>query len=148
MKAQSTVSSAVKVISALRVLCEAPEPMLLSDVRDALGVSEATAYRALQTLVSTGFVRSLAEGGYEPTLEVARLGELVVQRNPLNPAVERAFRRVSQQYQEPVTVAVLDGDQAIFVKKLAGPKDPNFTCDVGVRLPLYLGAAPRRLDGT
>lgn len=138
------ISSAVKVLDALRILSEADESVSLAELRKRLGVSEATAYRVAQTLVSTGFAQAATNGfGYEPTLEIVRLGDLVTRRDHLVDAIREAFKPVNQLFQEPITVAIPDGDHILFVKKLAGPRDPNFTCDVGVRLPMHLGAAAR-----
>jgi DNA-binding IclR family transcriptional regulator len=142
--AKNVTSSAVKVLEGLRILCEAQGSVSLGDFRTRLGVSEATAYRVFQTLVSTGFAQPSPSGsGYEPTLEIVRLGDLVTKGDHLADAIRSGFRPVNQKFQEPVTVGVPDGDFILFVKKLSGPRDPNFTCDVGVRLPMHIGAAAR-----
>ena len=142
---KNVTSSAVKVLDGLRILCEAGGASLsLNDFRERLDVSEATAYRIFQTLVSTGFAQqSASRSGYESTLEIVRLGGLVAKGDHLSEAISTCFRSVNQRFQEPITVGVPDRDQILFVKKLAGPSDPNFTCDVGVRLPLHIGAAAR-----
>lgn len=138
------ISSAVKVLDALRILGEAGESVGLAELKDRLQVSEATAYRVMQTLITTGFAQQAKTGtGYEPTLELVRLGDLVTRRDHLVDAIRDLFKPVNQLFQEPITVAIPDGDHILFVKKLAGPRDPNFTCDVGVRLPMHVGAAAR-----
>jgi DNA-binding IclR family transcriptional regulator len=141
---KNVTSSAVKVLEGLRIICEARESVSLGEFRRLLNVSEATAYRVFQTLVVTGFAQPSAGGsGYEPTLEIVRLGDLVSKGDHLTDAIATSFWQVNQHLEEPITVAIPDGDHILFVKKLSGPRDPNFTCDVGVRLPMHTGAAAR-----
>lgn len=139
------VSSALKVLEGLRILCETEGPISLSDFRTVLGVSEPTAYRVLQTLVGAGYARPASDGGrgYEPTLEVVRLGGIVTRRDHVLDVARAVFGPISRRFEEPITVGVPDGGHILFVEKLAGPRDPNFFCDVGERLPLHVGAAAR-----
>lgn len=145
MKA-NVVASALKVLEALRYLCESDGPVSLVDLRRHLGVSEPTAYRVLQTLIHTGHVRhAWNDRGYEPTLEVARLGGLVTSRDHVIASMRAQFGPLNRRFEEPVMVGVPDGDHILFVEKLAGPRDPNFYCDIGKRLPLHVGAAARSI---
>lgn len=139
------VSSALNVLEGLRILCDAEGPVGLAEMRAALGVSEPTAFRILQTLIHSGFARTATGGGpgYEPTLEVVRLGGVVTRRDHLLDATRAMFGPISRRFEEPITVGVPDGDHILFVEKLAGPRDPNFFCDIGERLPLHVGAAAR-----
>jgi DNA-binding IclR family transcriptional regulator len=137
------VSSALNVLQGLRILCAAEGPVGLAEMRAALGVSEPTTFRVLQTLIHAGFARTALGGGYEPTLEVVRLGGLVTRRDHVLDATRAMFGPISRRFEEPITVGVPDGDHILFVEKLAGPRDPNFFCDIGERLPLHVGAAAR-----
>lgn len=137
------VSSALNVLEGLRILCDAEGPVGLAEMRAALGVSEPTAFRIMQTLIHTGFARTAVGGGYEPTLEVVRLGGVVTRRDHVLDATRAIFGPISRRFEEPITIGVPDGDHILFVEKLAGPRDPNFFCDIGERLPLHAGAAAR-----
>jgi DNA-binding IclR family transcriptional regulator len=139
-------SSAVKVLEALQHLCESENGLSLAELRALLDVSEATAYRAAQTLVATGFATVAASGkGYQPTLEVVRLGAMVSRQDHLATVLRTTFMPVNRQFQEPITIAIPDQDHILFIAKLAGLRDPDFSCDVGVRLPLHQGAAARAI---
>jgi DNA-binding IclR family transcriptional regulator len=144
MKAtRQVVSSAVKVLDALQLLCEADGPTPLARLAIGLGVSEPTAYRVAQTLVQGGFARPAGGGGYVATLEVVRLAGRITSRDPLTDICAEVFGPISDRFDEPVTICVPDGDAVLFVQKLSGPRAPRFYCDVGRQLPLHAGAAAR-----
>jgi DNA-binding IclR family transcriptional regulator len=143
---QHVVGSATKVLAALRLLCEADDPLTLSALTDKLQTSESTAYRVLQTLVQCRFAQPVGKaGGYAPSMEIVRLGGLIASRDPLSAACEEVLTPISHRFDEPITVCVLDRDRVLFVSKLSGPRAPRFYCDVGRTLPLHKGAAARCL---
>jgi len=143
--APHVVSSALKVLDGLRILCDSDGPVSLGELRDKLGVSEPTAFRVAQTLIHAGYARPAVgvRHGYEPALEIARLAGRAMRREQVLDAARAVLGPIARRFEEPITVGVQDGDYVLFVEKLCGPRDPTFFCAIGERLPLHVGAVAR-----
>ncbi|MGH3319173.1 MAG: IclR family transcriptional regulator [Streptosporangiaceae bacterium] len=138
------LSSARNVLRALEILCASAEPLSLAAVATRLDVSEATAYRIIQTLVQHDFVRPAGErAGYQATLRVVELAGDVIDHTEIKDIIRPTFQHVAETFDESVTVAAPDGDHIVFVDRLPALTNVHFYCDVGRRLPLHVGAAAR-----
>lgn len=142
----NVVQSAVKVLDALRIMCRMDGPVLASQIAADLGISVPTAYRAAETLVATGFARPSPTGhGYVPSFDVLELAGSIVDHLGIKMIAREILVNVARTFGETVTLAVRDGDDVIFIDRIEGSRDLRFFCDIGRRLPLHAGAAPRCL---
>ncbi|WP_190815842.1 IclR family transcriptional regulator [Saccharopolyspora pogona] len=138
------VNSALKVLEALELICQAQQPISLEELAGALEVSGPTAYRIVNTLIETNFVKPHGyRRGYSATMKVVGLGAQYAGSFEFRDAARRAFRPVGMRFAETITVAKVDGFEAVFIDKIRVGSSLVFYCDIGRSLPLHLGAAPR-----
>ncbi len=141
----NVLSSASRVLAALEIICRAGQPVSLAQLSSQLGGSEGSAYRAAQTLVSSGFVRTAdgGRGGYEPSWRLVELSAPMLARNELRSFAQPTLRTLADKYDESITLAIPVGRNVLFVDRISVNRSIEFFCDIGRKLPLHIGAASR-----
>lgn len=83
--AGGTTGTITRAIQILRLIAESPEPISVTEVASALGLSSSTAHRLLQLLRAEGVVQSEpATRRYAAGVEFVRMARLVADRAPLS----------------------------------------------------------------
>ncbi|WP_432991920.1 IclR family transcriptional regulator [Dactylosporangium sp. CA-233914] len=141
---RAVVSSAVKVLRALEIVCASEDVVSLERLASELSVSKPTAFRIMSTLIETGFVRPAGfRTGFVATLKIAELGTRRMSMLNLPEVARPVFRPVAMRFGETVTIAQTDGHEIFIVDKITAGASLVFYCDVGRRLPLHIGASAR-----
>lgn len=113
--------------------------LTISEVAAAVGQSRATARRCLLTLTDLGFLSS--DGKYfSPSPRVLRLGAVYADTAQLPQLAQPHLAAVREQVNESVSLAVLDGDESLFVARSEARLIVTTGVRVGARLPLYASA--------
>ena len=128
----------------LRSLKGHPEGLSLSQVAKEVGLARSTVQRIVSALAMESFVIPASPSGrirLGPGL--ASLGTWVNSelRYQLRPYLERLSREVD----ETVDLAVLDGNQILFIDQIAAPHRLQAVSGIGVTFPLYCTANGKAL---
>jgi len=135
---------------ALRIMLafspEEPE-LSLSEVSRRLKLSVSTTHRLLRTLQAYGFVGHQEDRSeYRLGLTLFKLGSIVQHSMTLHRQADSALRRLSRRTQETAYLCNVDNDQALCLDRVDGEHQVRvLALDVGGRLPLNCGGAPRAL---
>ncbi len=115
----------------------AEEPELsLSDVARRTGLTRAAARRFLLTLVDLGYVA--ADGrSFSLRPRVLELGYAYLSGISLSEVAVPHLERLSEQVHESSSVAVLDGDDVVYVARVATKRIMTVAISVGTRFPAY-----------
>jgi DNA-binding IclR family transcriptional regulator len=132
----------------LQVFCSDDLELSLSDIGRRLNLSPSTTHRLLATLQRQGFVEhNQANGKYRLGLMLFKLGSLVQQGMNLRMQSEVALRQLMRRTSETSYLCVMDGDEALCIDRVEGAQQVRvLALDVGGRLPLNCGGAPRVLQ--
>lgn len=144
LPSRDLVGSLSKGLGLLEILASAPNGLRLTEVADAAELTRAGARRLLLTFVADGWVRQ--EGRHfllSPKL-------LVLTRRWLGQAslwtyAEPILKEVSQAVGESCSAAILQGDEVVYVARVAGSAILTVALGVGTRLPAYCTAMGRVL---
>lgn len=122
---------------------ENPE-MTLSDVARATGLTRAAARRFLLTLADLGYVRS---DGRDFSLrpKVLELGYAYLAGLSLNDVAAPHVEDLVAQTRESSSVAVLDGDEIVYVVRVPTKRIMTASISVGTRFPAYATSMGRVL---
>ncbi|MDR3464775.1 MAG: IclR family transcriptional regulator C-terminal domain-containing protein [Xanthobacteraceae bacterium] len=121
-------------------------PMTLSDVAKACDLPRATARRILITLQKTGFV-SGDERMFSLTPRVLALASAYLASNQIVAVMQPLMDEVSTRAREVCSLAILDGDEAVFIARASPARVFSAGIDVGYRLPAYCTSVGRILLG-
>ncbi|MCW2758544.1 MAG: IclR family transcriptional regulator, partial [Nocardioidaceae bacterium] len=128
--------------------------MTLSEVAVRAGLSRATARRFLLTLAELGYVRYDGQR-FALTPRVLRLGTSNLSGLGLPEVAQPHLERLSAKLGESTSAAVLDGDDIVYVARVATRRIMTVGITVGTRFPahatsmgrvLLAGLAPVALD--
>jgi IclR family pca regulon transcriptional regulator len=115
-----------------------------AEVAGITGLSRAAARRCLHTLCVLGYARA-EDGTYELTPAVLTLGHAYLGSASLAGIAQPILERVSEEIEEASAVAVLDGEEIVFVARAATRRILSVEVSVGSRLPAAATATGRVL---
>jgi IclR family transcriptional regulator, pca regulon regulatory protein len=146
VRATDFVESLDRGLRLLQVFGERPAPMSLSEIAKAADLPRATARRILFTLQHGGFVSSDGKQ-FALTPHVLTLAGSYLRSNPLVSVLQPVLDRVSVEAQEISSLAVLDGDDVVFIARAAPTRIFTGGVDIGYRLPAFCTAVGRAMLG-
>ena len=138
------VQSLERGLAVLRAFSQEHPSLTLSEVARLTGLTRATARRLLLTFANLGYVT--ADGRrFELTPKVLDLGYAYLSSVGIGQIAEPFMEALSQQVHESVSVAVLDGDEIVYVARVATRRIMTVGITVGTRFPAYATSMGRVL---
>ncbi|MGW0801982.1 IclR family transcriptional regulator domain-containing protein [Nonomuraea sp. NPDC002799] len=148
------VQSLARGLAVIRAFSAKDPELTLSQVARATGLSRAAARRFLITLAELGYVRN--DGRlFALTPRVLDLGYAYLSSLSLPEVAGPHLERLAAEVHESASVAVLDGEDVIYVARVATARIMRVTISIGTRFPAYCtsmgrvllaGLAPAQLD--
>ena len=121
-------------------------PMTLSDIAKACNLPRATVRRILLTLQKSGFVAG-DERLFSLTPKVLLLASAYLASNQISVVMQPLMDDVSSKAREVCSLAILDGDDAVFVARSSPARVFSAGIDIGYRLPSFCTSVGRVLLG-
>jgi IclR family transcriptional regulator, pca regulon regulatory protein len=121
-------------------------PLTLSDVAKAANLPRATARRILQTLARAGYVQGDGKL-FALTPRVLSLASAYLSSNQIVAVMQPMMDRVSDETKEVCSMAILDGEQAVFIARSSPARVFSAGIDIGYRLPAFCTSVGRALLG-
>jgi IclR family pca regulon transcriptional regulator len=145
-RATDFVESLDRGLRLLQTFGESAAPMTLSEIARAADLPRATARRILFTLQHGGYVASDGKL-FALTPQVLSLAGSYLRSNQIVSVLQPVLDEIAIAAQEISSLAVLDGDDVVFVAR--GSPTRMFTggVDIGYRLPCFCTAVGRALLG-
>lgn len=145
-RATDFVESLDRGLRLLRAFGESTAPMSLSEVARVADLPRATARRILFTLQHAGYVASDGKL-FALTPHVLTLAGSYLRSNQIVAVLQPLLDRISAEAQEISSVAVLDGDDVVFIGRASPTRIFTGGVDIGYRLPAFCTAVGRALLG-
>ncbi|MQA08854.1 MAG: helix-turn-helix domain-containing protein [Pseudonocardiaceae bacterium] len=127
-------SAADKTLCVLEALADHSR---IADIVASSGLPKATVHRILQTLVRRGFARTDGQGEYVGGPRILSLAGRFLQRLDLAEQVRPLLRDLQERTAWTVHLALLSGDEAVYVAKIEGVKPYHLASRVGMSLRLH-----------
>ena len=121
-------------------------PMTLSDVARAADLPRATARRILFTLAHGGFVSTDGKL-FSLTPHVLTLAGSYLRSNQVVAVLQPVLDRIATSAQEISSLAVLDGDEVVFIARGSPARVFSTGLDIGYRLPAFCTSVGRAMLG-
>ncbi|HEX9065387.1 MAG TPA: IclR family transcriptional regulator [Streptosporangiaceae bacterium] len=138
------VQSLDRGLAVIRAFGPDRERLSLSEVARATGLTRAAARRFLLTLVKLGYVRS---DGREFSLRprVLELGYAYLSGLALPDVAQPHLEELSEKLHESSSISVLDGQQIVYIARVATKRIMTVAISVGTRFPAYAASMGRVL---
>jgi IclR family transcriptional regulator, pca regulon regulatory protein len=130
--------------SAARASIGPADALTLSQVAEKVGVARAVARRFLLTLAELGYV--VTDGKYfRLTARVLDLGYAYLSSMPFSNVATEFLQEVAEQTRESCSASVLDGQDIVYVARVAAQRILSISLSIGARLPAYCTSMGRVL---
>jgi len=127
--------SLARGLSAIRAFGGGRAQLTVAEVARRTGLSRASARRCLHTLSVLGYATG-ANGRYELTPAILTLGQAYLSSATVARVAQPVLERVSDELHESSSVAVLDGDEIVYIARAAAARRIlSIGLSVGSRLP-------------
>ena len=130
------MTSLERGLQVIRAFSEHRHHLTISQVSQTTGLSRAAARRCLYTLNKLGYVGEDDKRYFLRPL-VLTLGHSYLASTPLATLAQPCLDQVSEQLGESCSVAVLDGDDIVYICRSAEKRIISINLLVGTRLPAY-----------
>ena len=130
------MTSLERGLQVIRAFSEHRRNLTISQISQTTGLSRAAVRRCLYTLHKLGYV---AEDDKRFSLKplVLTLGQSFLSSTPLAVVAQPYLDQVSDKLRESCSVAVLDGDDIVYICRSAETRIMSINLLVGTRLPAY-----------
>jgi DNA-binding IclR family transcriptional regulator len=127
-------SAADKTLAVLEALADHSR---VADLAKSTELPKPTVHRILQTLVRHGFARTDGQGDYIGGPRILSLAGRFLQRLDIAEQVRPILRDLQERTGWTVHLALLSGDEAVYVAKLEGARPYTLASRVGMSLRLH-----------
>ena len=138
------IESLDRGLRVLELFGRGQQPMTLSDLAKAADLPRATARRILFTLERAGFVASDGKL-FRLTPRVLVLASAYLASNHVVSVLQPALDKLSADAQEISSMAILDGNDAVFIARASPTRVFSSGIDIGYRLPAFCTSVGRVL---
>ncbi|MBR0829191.1 helix-turn-helix domain-containing protein [Bradyrhizobium manausense] len=145
-RATDFVESLDRGLRLLQVFGTTSGPMTLSDLARAADLPRATARRILFTLQHGGFVASDSKL-FSLTPHVLTLAASFLRSNQLVAVLQPVLDRIATAAQEISSLAVLDGENVVFIARGSPIRVFSAGLEIGYRLPAFCTSVGRAMLG-
>src|ERR1700750_861746 len=145
-RATDFVESLDRGLRLLQAFGERAAPMTLSEIAAASDLPRATARRILFTLQHGGYVTSDGKL-FALTPHVLTLAGAYLRSNQIAAVLQPVLDQIAVAAQEISSLAVLDGDDVVFVARGSPTRIFSGGVDIGSRLPSFCTAVGRAMLG-
>ena len=138
------VQSLERGLAVIRAFDADHAQLALTDVARRTGLTRAAARRFLLTLTDLGYVRT--DGRlFALTPRVLELGYAYLSGQSLPEVAEPHLERLVAEVHESSSVSVLDGDDIVYIARVATSRIMNVVINLGTRFPAYATSMGRVL---
>jgi IclR family pca regulon transcriptional regulator len=138
------IESLDRGLRVLELLGGGQQPMTLSDLGKAADLPRATARRILLTFERAGFVESDGKL-FRLTPRVLVLASSYLASNHVVSVLQPALDKLSSEAQEISSMAILDGNDVVFIARASPTRIFSAGIDIGYRLPAFCTSVGRVL---
>jgi IclR family transcriptional regulator, pca regulon regulatory protein len=129
------VEALAKGLRVLSVFSERQPARRITDIAAEASLPLPTTYRIVMTLAAEGYLDHLPTGEYRPGVRVLTLGTAALRSLDLVELATPVLRRLATALGETVNMAVLTGDQVLYLVRLRNSDLVTANIRVGSRLP-------------
>ena len=145
-RATDFVESLDRGLRLLQSFGASTSPMTLSDLARAADLPRATARRILFTLAHGGFVATDGKL-FTLTPHVLTLAASFLRSSQVVMVLQPVLDRIATEAQEISSLAVLDGDEVVFIARGSPARVFSAGLDIGYRLPAFCTSVGRSMLG-
>ena len=133
-------------VDILSIFSHVHPSLSLAEIVQVVGLPKTTVFRILSSLVSRNYCEfDSSSGKYSLGFELIRLADIRRRQNNVHDVALPIMREIRNTVNETVIFSVRSGDSRVHIDFVEGLHPMRRMADLGVRAPLYVGAASKVL---
>lgn len=141
---EAPVSMVERVVLIVNTIERSSGPLTLGQISLRSGVPRSSAHRILQQLVDARWLQRL-EGQYALGLRVFEIGSVVAHRDRISQTARPLMLELCRHTSHVIHLALLDGDDVVYLEKVGGAFASRLPSRVGGRLPAHCTAVGKAI---
>lgn len=138
-----SVDNALRIMEAMS---ESEYELGIAELSRNLGLGRSTVHRLITTLESRGFVtQNPVTAKYKLGIKIVTIGGTILQKIDIIKEARPYLEKLSRATGESSHLALLSGDEIIFVDKVSGSNPAKMASVIGLRRPAYATATGKML---
>ncbi len=109
----------------------------ISQISQKTGIPRAAVRRCLYTLGKLGFVYAEDGKNFQLRPRILALGHAWLASTPLAKSAQPVLRQLSEMLNESCSIAILDGDDILYIARASSSRIMTIDLDIGSRLPAW-----------
>lgn len=139
------MTSLERGLAVLQAFSQERRVLTTSQISQRTGIPRAAVRRCLYTLAKLGFVTEEDNRLFSLRPRVLKLGHAYLATTPLAHAAQPVLRHISATLNESSSVAILDGDEILYIARASTSRIMSIDLHIGSRLPAYCTSMGRVL---
>lgn len=139
------MTSLARGLSVIQAFSAQRRVLTISQISQRTGIPRAAVRRCLHTLGKLGFVSAEDGRNFSLRPRILALGHAYLASTPLANAAQPVLRHMSTTLNESSSVAILDGDEILYIARAFTSRIMTIDLHVGSRLPAYCTSMGRVL---
>lgn len=131
------VKSAERVLEIFELLKTAPEGLTQKEIAQELGYAGSSTFELVKTLAEHGYLLADESKRYSLGAKLIQLGAYASSYLDLNKVAAPVLKRLMDQVQETVFMALLSGDEIVYVAIMDSFRSISTNARLGGRKPIY-----------
>jgi IclR family transcriptional regulator, pca regulon regulatory protein len=133
-------------LSVLEAVADSTDDISLADLAKRVGFKKTNTWRLVHTLVELGYLhQDPRTRNFRPAPRILALGYAYFDGLDLKKLSLPLLRELADRHNETVNLAVLSGDELIYIERITTSQIVSINLHVGSRLPLYCTSLGRAL---
>jgi len=130
------MTSLARGLAVIKAFTEQRRKLTIAQISDRTGIPRAAVRRCLYTLEKLGYVASEAHA-FALRPKMLGLGHAYLSSTPLAVSAQPFLDRVGDAVNESCSLAILDGDEILYLARSVTSRIMSVTLNIGSRLPAY-----------
>lgn len=127
--------SLVRGLTVIQAFSRQERSLTIAQISQKTGIPRAAVRRCLYTLCAQGFADCEDGRHYFLRPRILALGHAYLTSSPLARVAQPLLRRVSNELKESCSVAILDGEEILYIARASVSRIMTIDLDIGSRLP-------------
>ncbi len=132
-----SISALSKGLAILRLFTQESPVLSLTDIVNATQMTKSTAFRVLSTLEDEGYLARDEARRYRPGVRVLELGFAALRGLDTLHVARPHLEQLARETSETVSLAVLDGEEIVYVDRVRNRAIVGLLFDIGSRAPAH-----------
>jgi IclR family pca regulon transcriptional regulator len=129
------MTSLARGLTVIQAFSQQRRLMSISQISQKTGIPRAAVRRCLYTLNKLGFVSAEDGRNFALRPRILSLGHAYLASTPLAKAAQPVLRHISNTLNESSSIAILDGDDILYIARASTSRIMTIDLDIGSRLP-------------